>query len=94
MNVVVKVTEQEAARLLRRHREGDPATDSSVAAAARHAGATIAPQHPGVDDPTLSTYFVADVADRGAAESLVSALLALPEVDGAYLKPGEEPALS
>lgn len=94
MNVVVKVTEQEAALLLRRQREGDPATDSSVAAAARHVGATLAPQHPGVADPTLSTYFVATVADRGAAESLVSALLPLPEVDGAYLKPDEEPAMT
>jgi len=89
VNVVVKVTEQEAARLLRPH---DPATHSSVRAAARQAGATITPQHPGVDDPALSSYFVADVADQAAAESLVSALLALPEVDGAYLKPDEEPA--
>ena len=91
MNVVLKVTEQEAAVLLRHH-DGETAIDSSVLDTAREAGATLAPQHPGVDDPTLSTYFDADVADRGAAESLISALLALPEVDGAYLKPDEEPA--
>jgi hypothetical protein len=91
VRIVVKVTEQEAARLLRPH-EGHPAIDSSVLATARQAGAAIAPEHPGVTDPVLSRYFVARLAEPGAAEALVTALLALSEVEGAYLKPDEEPA--
>jgi hypothetical protein len=87
--VVVKVTEQEAARLLRPHEE-HPAVDSSVLVAARQVGAALAPQHPGAVDPPLSSYFVARVAERDAAETLISALLALREVEAAYLKPDEE----
>ena len=91
MQIVVKVTEQEAARLLR-PQEGDAALESSVLAAARQAGAAIAPQHPGSVDPILSRYFVASIAEPDAAETLVSALVVMSEVEGAFLKPDEEPA--
>ena len=91
MQIVVVVTEQEAARLLRQH-EGQ-ATESLVLSVARQLGATIAPQHPGVHDPTLSRYFFAQLADRAAAERLAEVLAAVPEVESAYVKPGEEPAL-
>ena len=85
------VTEREATRLLR-HQEGDPPAASSVLSVARQLGATVAPQHAGVQDPILSRYFVARPPDRAAAERLVQALSAVPEVEGAYLKPDEEPA--
>jgi len=88
LQVVVLVTEQEAALLLR------PAGGkSSVLSVARESGATISPQHPGVRDPTLSRYFLAQVPERAAAEQLVNALLGVPEVESAYLKPDEEPAM-
>ena len=86
------VTEQEAARLLRHHGDDVPGA-SSVLSAARQLGATIVPQHPGVRDPTLSRYFLAQLAERAAAERLVDALSAVPEVESAYLKPDEEPAV-
>ena len=85
------VTEQEVARLLRQHDEQAP--ESSVLAVARQLGATIAPQHPDVHDPTLSRYFLAQVPEGAAAERLVDALSAVPEVESAYVKPDEEPAM-
>jgi hypothetical protein len=56
------------------------------------AGARLVPQHPGVDDAQLARFFVADVPDPGDAERLAETLRALDEVDGAYVKPAEEPA--
>lgn len=85
------MTEQEAARLLR-HDGGDAPAAGSVLSAARQLGATLAQQHPGVQDPTLSRYFLARLPDRAAAEQLVQALSAVPGVESAYLKPDEEPA--
>jgi hypothetical protein len=92
LQVVVLVTEQEAARLLR-PRGRDVPEASSVLSVAQRLGATIAPQHPGVRDPTLSRYFLAQLPERAAAELLVNALLAVPEVESAYVKPDEEPAV-
>jgi hypothetical protein len=77
VQVVVALREREAA--------------AAAQAVARQAGATLVPQHPGVDDPDLSRWFVAELADQAAAERLIAALLALDEVDGAYAKPLEEP---
>ena len=85
------VTEQEAA-LLRRPTGGHARGESSVLSLARELGVTISPQHPGVRDPTLSRYFVAQLPERATAEQLVSELLAVPEVESAFLKPDEEPA--
>jgi hypothetical protein len=56
------------------------------------AGARLVPQHPGVDDELLSRFFVAELPDPGEAERLAEALRGLDEVDGAYVKPAEEPA--
>jgi hypothetical protein len=92
LQVVVLVTEQEAARLLRP--PGDHVSEAgSVLSVTRQLGATIVPQHPGVGDPTLSRYFVVQLPERALAERLVDALLAVPEVESAYVKPGEEPAM-
>jgi hypothetical protein len=91
LQVVILVTEQEATHLLR-HQEADPHAASSVLSVARQLGATVTPQHPGVRDPILSRYFIAQPPDRAAAERLVQALSAVPEVESAYLKPDEEPA--
>jgi hypothetical protein len=78
VQVVVMLKEQEAA--------------GPVGTIAREAGATIAPQHPGVDDPELSRWYSAQVPDRAVAERLVAALSASDAVESAYMKPDEEPA--
>jgi len=91
VQVVVRVTGEEAARLLGRPgaAAGPP---GGVEAVARRAGVELAPQHPGVDDPELARWFVAALADRAAAERLVAELLRAPGVEAAFFKPGAEPA--
>lgn len=70
-----------------------PGTDESLELlqTAEMLGATLEPLHPGVDDPTLSAYFTANVPDREAAERLITKLQQLPSVEGAYTKPPDEP---
>jgi hypothetical protein len=91
VEVVVRVTEEEAARLLGRPgaAAGPPGAADAVA---RRAGVELAPQHPGVDDRELARWFVAALPDRAAAERLVSELLSAPGVEAAFFKPGAEPA--
>ena len=50
------------------------------------------PVHPTTQDPSLSTFFTVEVADTREAAALVERLLKDPSVEGAYLKPGDEPA--
>jgi hypothetical protein len=91
VQIVVLVAEQEADRLLGHPGAGGAARDSAVARLARDAGVTLAPQHPGASDPRLARWLGAELADRAAADRLVAALLALPDVEAAYIKPGAEP---
>lgn len=51
------------------------------------AGATLQSQHPGMPDPELSRWFVAQVGDDDEGVRLAAALLALHGVDAAYAKP-------
>lgn len=48
--------------------------------------ADLRPQFAGTSDPILSTFWIATASTAHAAD-LVTRLLELPEVDGAYLKP-------
>lgn len=54
------------------------------------AGATLQQQHPGMPDPELSRWFVAQVRDGDEGARLAAALLALHGVDAAYAKPAAE----
>ncbi|HEU4540949.1 MAG TPA: hypothetical protein VFR23_07450 [Jiangellaceae bacterium] len=68
---------------------GEPSPN--VAEAVERHQAIITPQFPGVDDPALAVYWQVTAPPAEAAE-LQAELLELPEVDGAYVKPPEEPA--
>jgi hypothetical protein len=50
------------------------------------------PVHPTTGDPTLATFFTIEVDDPKEAVELVERLLKDPAVDGAYIKPDDEPA--
>ncbi|MEO5895361.1 MAG: hypothetical protein ABIS06_06640 [Vicinamibacterales bacterium] len=50
------------------------------------------PVHPTTQDPSLSTFFTVEVADPREAAKLVERMLKDPSVEGAYLKPDDEPA--
>jgi hypothetical protein len=71
------------------------AVDSSVLApetrqlldAVAALGITLRPMHPGQDHPLLASYFVAEVADRPAAERVISRLQGMSVVEAAFLGP-------
>ncbi|MBA2515532.1 MAG: hypothetical protein H0V26_14590 [Solirubrobacterales bacterium] len=58
---------------------------------AARAGVALRPLHPGVDDPALATFYVADAPDADAAEALRRDLVDLPGVQAAYVKPPDAP---
>jgi hypothetical protein len=53
-------------------------------------GVTLEPLHPGSSDPTLRTFFIADIADADMAGRVLEALQRHPAVGAAYIKPMEE----
>jgi hypothetical protein len=63
----------------------------SVADAVEGAGAAARPQFSGTSDPSLSTFWLVRVPHENAA-GLVDSLRQLPDVDGAYITPPDEPA--
>lgn len=63
----------------------------TVRALAASSGAAARPQFEGSADPSLSLFWLLRVPSQDA-DALVDGLRALPEVDGAYLKPTDEPA--
>ncbi|GAB4100723.1 hypothetical protein [Sinomonas halotolerans] len=70
----------------------DPqALPEAVRRAAASSGAEPRAQFEGTADPSLSLFWLLRVRPEDA-DALVETLLALPEVDGAYLKPPDAPA--
>jgi hypothetical protein len=72
----------------------DVASDNipeSVAAVVEELGGKLTPQFAGTSDPTLSSYWLATIP-AAHADECTSRLLELPAVDGAYIKPADEPA--
>ena len=53
--------------------------------------ADVLPVHPLATDPVLSTFFTVHVPDAKNAASLAAALLKVPLVAAAYVKPPDEP---
>jgi len=49
------------------------------------------PQHPGINDPVLSTYYKVEAPDAQSAAKVVEAVRDLPSVAAAYVKPGDAP---
>lgn len=89
MEVIVQLADQAAGDFLH-ERTSDP----DVAQLRRllgSLGVAMRPQHPDVDDPGLSRYFVAEVRDRDQGARVVAALTALHIVTAAYAKPQAEP---
>ena len=68
-----------------------PATPESQAVAhlARAAGAKLRALHDETADPTLSTYFIVDVADDATATHIIELLRRSPGIVAAYVKPPE-----
>jgi hypothetical protein len=64
-------------------------------AAIQHAvstlGLRVEPQHPGIKDPVLSTYYKVEAPDAQSAANVVETVRNLPSVAAAYVKPREAP---
>jgi hypothetical protein len=52
---------------------------------------SLEPVHPGVDDPSLATWFTLTVRTPNDAERLLDELLEDPAVEAAYIKPTDFP---
>src|SRR4051794_9328464 len=53
---------------------------------------SLLPVHPTTQDPTLATFFTVEVDDASQGSKLIERLLKDPSVEGAYIKPDDEPA--
>ena len=69
-----------------------PRTRSAKGQVLRWLEHPLQPVHPTTQDPALSTFFTVEVEDPAQASELVERLLADPSVEGAYIKPDDEPA--
>lgn len=64
----------------------------NVNAVAEGLGLTLRQVHPGVPDPELSSYYVANAgSDREAADGAAARLAELDAVEAAYVSPDAEP---
>jgi hypothetical protein len=50
----------------------------------------IRPLHPGIDDSTLASYFIVEIAKGADSKEAIAALNTLPGITAAYVKPKEE----
>lgn len=64
----------------------------AVRETAERQGLQLVPQFPGVSDPDLGRYFVAQVPAASDAEAVALSLRSLNEVDSAYVQPDPSPA--
>jgi hypothetical protein len=87
MQVTVQVSRAAAVGL---HRQV-PATPESLGLEqlAAELGIRLRPQHPESHDPTLQTYFVAEIPDGPGGDRIIERLRGAPAVLGAYVKPLE-----
>ena len=65
---------------------------NEVMEAAGALGVACRPLFPGVDDPSLATFFEVDVPDLQRGKQVIETFSHLEAVEGAYLKPADEPA--
>lgn len=88
MDVVVQLDGEFAARWRTGERASPEAAQLQAVLAG--AGTSLRAQHPDVADRELSRWFVAHPQNGDEGTRLVAALIALPCVDAAYIKPAAE----
>jgi hypothetical protein len=66
-----------------------PATAAAARASAASLGVQLSPAHPGSQDPQLAAWFVGEVP--GDEQAAAEALLSVPGVEAAYVKPQAVP---
>jgi hypothetical protein len=86
MRVTLQLTPAAAQRVRAPHSRS---TTNAVLPWLKH---SLQPVHPTTQDTTLATFFTVEVDDASQASKLVERLLKDPSVEGAYIKPDDEPA--
>lgn len=56
----------------------------------REFGITLKPLHPNTSDPNLAKHFIVKVDNMTIAEKVISRLLKIKYVEGAYIKPPDQ----
>ena len=90
MRVTVKMVPAVAEQWRRGELESPAAQE--LASTVRDLGLVLEPLHPGVNHPDLASYFIADTSSPAAAQAAIERLLTSQAIDGAYVKPRDEPA--
>jgi len=88
IQVIVQVSADVARTLQQR---GAPTAESQeLLKIAEELGVLLEPVHPGVEDPLLAPYFMAEVPDSTTAEWVITHLRKFKAIEAAYLKPPDE----
>lgn len=90
----LRVTVKMAPAVAEQWRRGElqSAAAQELASVVSDLGLALEPMHPGVDHPDLASYFMADTSDPAAAQAAIDRLLTTQAIEGAYVKPSDEPA--
>ncbi len=88
MEIIVKLHPDVALEFQSRRLQSPVATE--LARVVEALGASLSPLHPGEVDPSLTPFYRLDVGNADAERAL-DALRASGAVDGAYVKPADEP---
>jgi hypothetical protein len=92
MEIVVRLRSDAADAFLGRPGAGAVAGTAEVAAVLSRFGVKLTPQHPGIADPDLASYFTITAASFAQAEAIAAALRKLDVVEAAYIQPPPSPA--
>jgi hypothetical protein len=86
--IVVQVEERAEPERGERGTDGHAARDAK--SVARQLGVALRPMHPGIRDPALASYLVAEVTDPTEAERIAARLRSCADVKAAYVKPADQ----
>jgi len=89
MDISLEISTETALAL--HHLKPSSAASMMLQNIAQQLGVVLTPMHPGINDPDLIKSFFVEVATEKEAESVISAFLKCPDVEGAYAKPEGKP---
>ena len=89
MELTLQLTPR-AALAMQRHDVAD-ADVQVLLHVAKEIGAALRPMHPGVADPSLQVFYLADVPDTQQSQREVTRLRACAAIAAAYVKPDDAP---
>ena len=89
MQVTIRVR-PDVARVLHQGQPSTPEAEEFLQAVTE-LGGTLAPVHPGAEDPHLAPYFTMEISDPAAAKQAIARFQRYQAVEAVYLKPRDAP---